>query len=120
MATNYVKVRPHVAEKLGVASARCTYPDGNYQLWEKDLMMVDRGWVLRVEETVARIGGVMFDPYRNREERERSPEDCVPLPEPTDPEWAAPVPESLPDGSDLSDESDQSDQSAPAEEGGAE
>lgn len=90
MATNYIKVRPYVAEKLGVTDSRCTFPDGNYQLWEKDLMMVDRGWVRRVGETVARIGGVMFDPYRCREERERKAEECVPLPEPTDPEWAEP------------------------------
>lgn len=90
MATNYVKVSPFVAQKLGVASQRCTYPDGSYQLWEKDLMMVDRGWVRRVEETLARIGGVMFDPYSNLEERNRKPEDCTPLPEPADPEWIAP------------------------------
>lgn len=87
---NYIKVRPFVAQKLGVESVRYRYADGNYLIWDKELSLVDVGWVFHPEQTVARIGGLMMDPYRNREEQQRSAGDCTPLPWPTDPEWRAP------------------------------
>lgn len=88
---NYIKVRPHVAQRLGVEAARYRYADGNYLIWDKELRMVDVGWVFHPEETVARIGGLMMDPYRNKEEQAKSAGECTPLPEPTDPAWAAPA-----------------------------
>lgn len=87
---NYIKVRPFVARKLGVESVRYRYADGNYLIWDKELSLVDVGWVFHPEQTVARIGGLMMDPYRNREEQQRSAGDCTPLPWPTDPEWRDP------------------------------
>lgn len=86
----YVKVRPYVAERLGVDKERYRYADGNVLLWDKELGKVDSGWVFHKEETVARIGGLMMDPYRNRDEQAKSAEDCTPLPLPTDPEWMEP------------------------------
>ena len=44
----------------------------------------------------------MMDPYRNREEQEKSAEECTPLPEPTDPAWA--IPEDLPEDNDSAGE----------------
>ena len=87
---NYVKVRPYVAQRLGVEATRRRYADGNVLIWDKELRMIDPGWVFHPEETVARIGGLMMDPYRNREEQEKTADECTPLPEPTDPEWAIP------------------------------
>lgn len=87
---NYVKVRPHVAQILGVEAARYRYADGNYLIWDKELRQIDNAYVFHPEETVARIGGLLMDPYRNREEQMKSAEECTPLPEPTDPEWATP------------------------------
>lgn len=88
--TYYIKVRPYVAQKLGVEDERYRYADGNVLIWDKELRLVDVGWVFHPEETVARIGGLMMDPYRNREEQQKSAEDCTPLPIPTDPEWTEP------------------------------
>ena len=87
---NYIKVRPYVAKKLGVESVRARYPDGNVLLWDKELKQVDPAWVFHPEEVVARIGGLMMDPYRNREEQQKTAAECTPLPWPTDPEWADP------------------------------
>lgn len=84
---DYIKVRPYVANRLGVLNSRYRYADGNVQLWDKDLSEVDKGWVFRKEETVAAIGGLMMDPYRNREEQRKPAEECTPLPMPADPAW---------------------------------
>lgn len=87
---NYVKVRPHVARMLGVEEVRYRYADGNYLIWDKELDLIDRGWVFHPEQTVAAIGGLLMDPYRNREEQDKTAEECTPLPEPADPRWAEP------------------------------
>lgn len=89
--TNYIKVRPYVAHRLGVEQERYRYADGNVLLWDKELRMIDPGWVFHPEETAARIGGLMMDPYRNREEQEKTADECTPLPEPTDPDWMMPA-----------------------------
>lgn len=86
----YIKVRPYVAQRLGVEEERYHYADGNVLLWDKELGQIDAGWVFHKEETVARIGGLMMDPYRNREEESKTAEECTPLPLPTDPEWMEP------------------------------
>ncbi len=86
----YIKVRPFVAQKLGVDEERYRYADGNVLLWDKELGLIDSGWVFHKEETVARIGGLLMDPYRNREEQAKGKEECTPLPLPTDPEWMEP------------------------------
>lgn len=93
--TNYVKVRPHVARALGVEAARYRYADGNYLIWDKELRQIDNGYVFHPEETVARIGGLLMDPYRNKEEQQKTAGECTPLPEPTDPAWATPEEEAL-------------------------
>ena len=80
---DYIKVRPYVANRLGVLNSRYRYADGNVQLWDKDLSEVDKGWVFRKEEVVAAIGGLMMDPYRNREEQRKPAEECTPLPLPS-------------------------------------
>ncbi len=88
--TYYIKVRPYVAKKLKVEAVRKRYADGNYLIWDKELRMVDPGWVFHIEETVARIGGLLMDPYRNKEEQQKTAEECTPLPWPTDPAWVDP------------------------------
>ena len=88
--TFYIKVRPYVAERLGVEGVRQKYADGNVLIWDKELKKVDPGWVFHRDETVARIGGLLMDPYRNKEEQAKSADECTPLPMPTDPMWALP------------------------------
>ena len=84
---NYVKVRPYVARRLGVLDSRYRYADGDVQLFDKDLAGVDAGWVFRKEATVANIGGLMMDPYRNKEEQMKTADECTVLPDPVDPSW---------------------------------
>ena len=87
---HYIKVRPHVARRLGVEDQRYRFADGNILIWDKELRLIDVGWVFHPEETVARIGGLMMDPYRCKEEQMRTVDECSPLPEPTDPAGATP------------------------------
>lgn len=90
---HYIKVRPYVARRLGVEEIRYRYADGNILIWDKELRMIDPAWVFHPEETVARIGGLMMDPYTNKIEQEKTAEECTPLPMPTDPAWAIPTEE---------------------------
>ena len=93
MATDYIKVRPFVARTLGLEGLRSTYPDGCVQLYAKDLSLIDRGYCLsqaRRTEAVARIGGLLMDPYRNRQEHDCSADTCAPHPHPPDPAYIDP------------------------------
>ena len=117
--TNYIKVRPHVAQRLGVENARYRYADGNVLIWDKELRMIDPGWVFHPEETVARIGGLMMDPYRNKEEQGKTADECTPLPLPTDPAWAVPDGEvEASDDADAGEEEGDKDAKSPEDEEG--
>lgn len=97
MATDYVKVRPYVARRMGVLDARSRYADGSVRLWLPDLRSVDRGYVYRVDRTVARIGGVRLNPYEARDEQDATREQCVAMPLPSDPDWM-PWPDEIAEG----------------------
>lgn len=94
MATNYVKVSPYVAAKMGLQDSRGTFPDGNYMLWEKDLRDADRDWAFHPAETLAAIGGVLLNPWEAKSEMRKAAGECVALPEPTDAQWRQPQSES--------------------------
>lgn len=88
MATNYIKVRPNVAQRLGLYNDRVILNDGNVLLYEKDLRLINRAYLFgQVDETVASVGGLLLDPYEAKRETQRAASDCLPLPEATDPAW---------------------------------
>lgn len=88
MATNYIKVRPHVAQRLGLIRDRYIVKDGCVLLYEKDLKLVNPAYLFgQTGKTVADIGGLLLDPYAAKAETMRTAAECTPLPEPADPAW---------------------------------
>lgn len=51
---NYVKVTPTVAKKLGVDKIRYKVADGNYLLWQCDLMCVSGQYL---DDKIKTVGG---------------------------------------------------------------
>lgn len=61
----YIKVTPSVAQALGVKGIRNKTADGNYLLWQADLITIP---ALSVEEKAAKVGGVALTPNQAKEE----------------------------------------------------
>ena len=82
----FVKVSPWTAKKLNLDRTRIRMADGNYLLYQTDLLVF--GPLFRLREYAARIGGaVMSD--REAAANQRG-EMTTALPAATDPEWMAP------------------------------
>lgn len=85
----FIKVRPYVAERLGLDNLRFKTADGNYLLRQTDLLVF--GPLFAIEEYAARIGGVVL---RDAEAAANFRGELnTPLPVPTDDEWQIPEPE---------------------------
>lgn len=83
----YIKANPKVAAYLNLQNDRNTVKDGNYILWQSDLLAF--GSLTRLPETLAEIGAVALMPHEAREEQ-----DGVllrPLPLATDPRFVVSV-----------------------------
>ena len=83
----YIKANPKVAAYLNLQNDRNTVKDGNYILWQSDLLAF--GPLTRLPETLAEIGAVALMPHEAREEQ-----DGVllrPLPLATDPRFVVSV-----------------------------
>ena len=83
----YIKANPKVAAYLNLQNDRNTVKDGNYILWQSDLLAF--GPLTRLSETLAEIGAVALMPHEAREEQ-----DGVllrPLPSATDPRFVVSV-----------------------------
>lgn len=85
----YIKVNPLVAKYLNLQDDRNTVKDGNYILWQNDLLAF--GPLIRLPETLATIGAIALMPHEAREEQDGV--NLRPLPEATDPRFIVPAPE---------------------------
>lgn len=79
----YIKANPKVAAYLGLTNDRNTVKDGNYLLWQGD--MLNFGPLTRLSETLAIIGGIALLPHQAREEQDGTV--SRPLPVATDPHF---------------------------------
>ncbi len=84
----YIKVRPEVARYLNLQNDRLMLKDGNYILWQADMLAF--GPLPRLAETLEAIGGIALMPHEAREEQDGI--KLRPLPEATDPRFATPAP----------------------------
>lgn len=92
----YIKVNPLVAKYLQLESDRNTVKDGNYLLWQSDMLKF--GPLTQLTEILTQIGGIALMPHEAREEQ-----DGVvtrPLPQATDSRFIMPVKENT-QGGDL-------------------
>ena len=89
----YIKVRPEVARYLNLQHDRLMLKDGNYILWQADMLAF--GPLPRLAETLEAIGGIALMPHEAREEQDGI--RLRPLPEATDPRFATPAPTPAPE-----------------------
>lgn len=79
----YIKANPKVAAFLGLTRDRNTVKDGNYLLWQADLLAF--GPLTQLQETLTQIGGLALLAHEAREEQDGIV--TRPLPTPTDPRF---------------------------------
>lgn len=79
----YIKANPKVAAFLGLTNDRNTVKDGNYLLWQGDMLRF--GPLTRLAETLEIIGGIALMPHQAREEQDGTA--TRPLPVATDPRF---------------------------------
>lgn len=80
----YIKANPSVAEHLNLCNDRLRLSDGNYILWQADMLAFAP--LIRLPETLALIGAIALLPHEAREEQDGTV--LRPLPEATDPRFA--------------------------------
>ena len=80
----YIKANPRVAAFLGLMRDRNTVTDGNYLLWQADMLAF--GPLTQLSETLAQIGGIALLPHEAREEQDGTV--VRPLPTATDPRFS--------------------------------
>lgn len=124
MVPLFVKVRPYVAERLGLSDVRFKTTDGNVLLCQADFLPF--GPLSRLRRYVAAVGGVILRDEEAAAEEHDKNRIPVALPEPSDPDWAIPEPEPEPEetiteqpdsqGSTESTESEPEPEPAPAAE----
>lgn len=79
----YIKANPKVATFLGLTRDRNTVKDGNYLLWQADMLAF--GPLTQLQETLTQIGGLALLAHEAREEQDGTV--TRPLPTPTDPRF---------------------------------
>lgn len=83
----YIKANPKVAKFLNLESERNTVKDGNYLLWQNDMLKF--GPLTRLNETLEQIGGIALLAHEAREEQEGTVTRS--LPQATDERFVMPV-----------------------------
>lgn len=79
----YIKVNPKVAAYLGLQNDRLQVADGNYILWQADMLAF--GPLTRLSETLTAIGAIALMPHEARQEQDGAV--LRPLPVSTDPRF---------------------------------
>lgn len=79
----YIKANPKVAAFLRLTNDRNTVKDGNYLLWQGDMLAF--GPLTRLPEILEQIGGIALMPHEAREEQDGTV--TRPLPIATDPRF---------------------------------
>lgn len=64
----YIKVNPLVADYLDLCNDRNTVEDGNYLLWQADMLRF--GPLTQLTETLKQIGGLALMPHEAKEEQD--------------------------------------------------
>lgn len=98
----YIKANPKVAEYLNLQTDRNTVKDGNYILWQSDMLAF--GPLTRLPETLTAIGAIALMPHEARQEQDGTV--TRPLPIATDPRFVIPLsePEEPADGETADEE----------------
>ncbi len=76
----YIKANALVAKYLDKEKERNMLGDGNYLFWQNDMLKF--GSLVKLDETLAKIGGIALLPHEAREEQDGLV--CRPLPVATD------------------------------------
>ena len=79
----YIKANPKVAVFLGLERDRNTVKDGNYLLWQADMLAF--GPLTQLTNTLTQIGGIALLPHEARQEQDGTV--TRPLPVATDPRF---------------------------------
>lgn len=74
----YIKVNPKVAEYLGLMGVRNRMKDGNYLLWQADMLKF--GPLTDLTSTLAKIGAVSLTPAEAKEEQDGKLTTSLPVP----------------------------------------
>ena len=83
----YIKANPKVAKFLNLESDRNTVKDGNYLLWQSDMLAF--GPLTQLADTLAQIGGIALLAHEAREEQDGTV--TRPLPQATDERFVMPT-----------------------------
>ena len=83
----YIKVNPKVAKFLNLECDRNVVKDGNYLLWQADMLAF--GPLTQLADTLQRIGGIALLPHEAREEQDGKVTRS--LPRATDPRFIVEV-----------------------------
>ena len=83
----YIKANPKVAKFLNLVSDRNTVKDGNYLLWQSDMLKF--GPLTQLADTLVQIGGIALLAHEAREEQDGTV--TRPLPQATDERFVMPT-----------------------------
>lgn len=95
----YIKANRKVAEFLHLESDRNTVSDGNYLLWQADMLAF--GPLTQLSETLVQIGGIALLAHEAKEEQDGTV--CRPLPVPADPRFIIEEPETKQEAEPVND-----------------
>lgn len=102
----YIKANPLVAKFLNLENDRNTVKDGNYILWQGDVLPF--GPLTQLGATLAAIGAIALMPHEAREEQDGT--QTRPLPEATDPRFIMPTVEAPTEETEAPGTAEQSDE----------
>lgn len=110
----YIKANPKVAKFLNLESDRNTVKDGNYLLWQSDMLAF--GPLTQLADTLEQIGGIALLAHEAREEQDGTV--IRPLPQAADERFVMPArPQAADEITEPSDSGDGEDAGAGTESG---
>lgn len=83
----YIKANPLVARYLQLENDRNMVSDGNYLLWQNDMLKF--GPLTQLNDILVKIGGIALMPHEARSEQDGT--ICRPLPRATDTRFQQPI-----------------------------
>ena len=90
----YIKANPLVAQYLQLEDERNKVSDGNYLLWQNDMLKF--GPLTQLNDILVKIGGIALMPHEARSEQDGT--ICRPLPRATDARFQQPIKDNVNDG----------------------
>lgn len=89
----YIKANPLVAQYLQLEDERNKVSDGNYLLWQNDMLKF--GPLTQLNDILVKIGGIALMPHEARSEQDGT--ICRPLPRATDARFQQPIKDNIND-----------------------